>query len=77
MSDKGGVKLGLRRLKNVTLREPLTVGKVYISKGVDVKGGHVITSDTGRPWTTHNPPAPDLWQAVWVLPDGTELEALP
>lgn len=77
MSDKGGVKLGLRRLKNVTPYEPLTVGKVYISKGFDARGRHVITSDAGRPWTTHSPAAPDLWQAVWVLPDGTELEALP
>jgi len=55
-------------------RHGLTVGKLYPVKGMKDPWYHQIHDDLGGYFETLG--RKPFWQQVWLLPDGTELEAL-
>lgn len=67
-------------LKRIAYAEPavmFTIGKLY-KVVAELSYGYRVTDDEGKYWgaTYGDVRHSKLWQLVWILPDGTELEAL-
>lgn len=81
-SDEAAVETGpqlyLRRINNLFVKSPFTVGKLYkLHKRIDENGvSYFFAEADNRKMLNVGDCPTTYWQRVWVYPNGTELEEI-